>query len=117
MVSRTASRGPCTCSLLAPSRSPHVTTRSIVAVPLPGVFLGNACVHAPRVSHIAIVINSTVVLWNCVLTSLAVGVGLIGGTRSAWLRQPALRDFFTVFLLFAVLYGSLAFAAAGMPCA
>ncbi len=101
---------------MRPSRGPHATTGSVAAEPLPGAFLGNACSHAPRVSHIAIVINSTVVFWNCALTLLAVGVGLIGGTRSAWLRPRALRDFFTVFLLFAVFLGVVAIAAADMPC-
>ncbi len=99
-----------------PSSGPLATTGIVAAGPMPASFLGNACSHAPRASHIAVIINSTFALWNCALMLLAVDAGLVGGTRSASLRPRALKDFFTVFLLFAVFFGPVAIAAAGMPC-
>ncbi len=85
--------------------------------PLPAIILGNAWAHAPRVSRIAVVINSHLLDWNCSLVTLTMGAGVLGGTRSAWARPRTLRDSFTVFDLFAECATVAAAASMILPCA
>ncbi len=66
------------------------------------IFLGNAWAHAPRETHITIVINSPFSDWNCMLVVLMMDAGVLGGTRSVWARPRTLRDSFTELDLLAV---------------